>query len=160
MHGVRFIDLKGAKNACRGFRFDEDAKLLTIKGLSRRLPKLTTRIHAASDFAMFSDTSQSIASKDLQFSIEAEDGQLLGWCLMDEAEFSTGSVYGIQLMGKVERVQDSDGKRTKIYVESILLVHGGSESDEDGTYKRVGVGRISTPEPWFANCGVSNIRIT
>jgi hypothetical protein len=159
VHGVRFIDLKGAKNACRRFRFDENAKSLTFKGVSKQLPKLTRRTRATSDSAMFSDISQTVVSEDLQFSIEADNGQLLGWCLVDEVAPPTGNVYCIQLMSKVERSQRPDGMRTKTYIDSILLVQRASEGEANDTYKRVGVGRISTAEPWFVDCGIGNIRM-
>lgn len=159
VRGVRFIDLKGAKNTCRGFRFDEATKTLIINGVLKPLPKMTRRTHATSESAMFSDASQNIVSNDLQFSINSIDGEPLGWCLVDEATPPTGNVYCIQLMSKVERSQASGAKRTKKYIESILLIQRNSEGEEDDAYKRVGVGRISTAEPWFTNCGLRNIRL-
>lgn len=163
VHGVRFLDMKGAKNTCRGFRFDENKKSLTIRSVLRRIPKLIRRTHpdCSSRSAVFDDASHSIVSEDLQFLIEADDGQHIGWCLMDEPEVRDGDVYGIHLMSKVERQQGHDGNRTKLYTESILLVQraSNSEDEEVEVYNRIGVGRISTTEPWLKDCVLQSICI-
>ncbi|KAH7390966.1 heterokaryon incompatibility protein-domain-containing protein [Phaeosphaeria sp. MPI-PUGE-AT-0046c] len=161
VHGVRFLNLKGAKNTCPSFRFDEDVKTLTIKSVVKRLPKLTRRTHLEGPWisTLFVDVSHSIVSDDLQFSIEAEAGRHIGWCLFDEVDTHDSNVFGIQLMRNVERLQGSDGKRTRLYTESMLLVRRDNDSEGDNVYKRVGVGSICTTEPWFKDCVLQSICI-
>jgi hypothetical protein len=160
LHGVRYIDLAGAKNACDGFRFDDVTKTLTLRGAMKVIPSITTLVGVdmmSGLDALSANIPHNIVSANMLFAILAGDSTPIGWCVLDEGVVPGPEIYSLQLMSKTARVE-MDGRRSKLHTESILLLRGGGKTSQ--AFKRFGVGRIVTSNPWFGDCVARTIRIT
>jgi hypothetical protein len=159
MHGVRFIDIEGAKNVCNRFRFDDQMEALAITGAMRKVLHLTKcgdDNEPPSFASAFADAPHDIVSPDLQCSFGLDDGCPNGWCILDDKIRPKVDVYCLRLMSKTLRTQHG-GQRTKLYTECVMLLQLDDEDAE--TYKRVGVGKITTQQPCFQNCSHTTIFI-
>jgi hypothetical protein len=159
VHGVRFIDIEGAKNVCNRFRFDDQTEALAITGAMRKVLHLTKCGDDNEPFSFasaFADAPHDIVSPDLQCSFGLDDGCPNGWCILDDKIRPKVDVYCLRLMSKTLRTQHG-GQRTKLYTECVMLLQLDDEDAE--TYKRVGVGKITTQQPCFQNCSHTTIFI-
>jgi hypothetical protein len=152
LHGVRYLDLAGAKNACNGFRFDDATKTLNIRGAMKVNSSITTLANInvrSSTSAVFADVPHKIVSANMLFAILDGDSTPIGWCVLDEGARSDSETYCLALMNKTTRV-DADGERRRLYIETILLLRNDGNLSQ--TFKRLGVGRIVMSKPWFEDC--------
>jgi hypothetical protein len=157
LHGVRFLDLAGAKNTCGAFRFDDASKTLTLRGATKAIPSIIPLADADTESgyeARFADVPQKIVPGIMLFAVSDSSTDPIGWCILDEGAVPESELYGLQLMGKASKVE-VDGGKEKLNVDSILLLR----TDDRHTFQRVGVGRIVTSKPWFGDCGATTVRL-
>jgi hypothetical protein len=155
LHGVRFLDLAGAKNTCDAFRFDDATKRLTLRGAVKAIPSIIPLALADKESgyeAQFADVPHKIVPANMHFAVLDSSTLPIGWCVLDEGVVPESELYGLQLMGKVLKVQADIGKR-RLQVDSFLLLR----TDDRQTFRRVGVGRIVTSKPWFGDCGATTV---
>jgi hypothetical protein len=157
LHGVRFLDLAGAKNTCDAFRFDDAKKTLTLSGAIKAIPSITSLADADTKSACearFKDVPHRIVAGNMLFAILDGDADPMGWSVLDEGVIPDSETYALRLMGKTSKT-DGDVGRRRLHAESVLLLR----TDDQQTYRRVGVGRIFTSKPWFEQCVASTLRI-
>lgn len=156
LHGVRFLDIKGAKNACGGFRFDDATKTLTIRGLLRKVDRVSPLAESDAQEWILDDTPRNIIPATMSFALTSNDGTIIGWAALDEGAPVCGEIHCFQLMGKTTKRRT--GKETsKIFTDLVLLLR--VTHNNSGEYERVGVGIIRTSAPWYLGFAQADIRI-
>ena len=158
LHGVRYLEMHGAKNVCERIRFNESNQTLSMRA---RL-KIVPRIIPYDDFNSLSfmlvaarPSPPTHVPMDMIFVLHDDTG-LVGWCVMDEGVLPDGDVYCLRLMGSVVKNPIVGVKH--LYREWILLLC--CVDGEPDRFRRVGVGAIETKEtPWFGDCGIKQICI-
>lgn len=143
LHGVRFLDIKGAKNVCGGFRFDATTQTLTIRGVLRRIAHFSR--FAESKAAMDSpikDVAWDVVDAELLFAFRDAGERFLGWCILDEDKPLTSDVFCLRLMSN-KRDTSSQGAGDSLCKDWVLVLQHTNALDE---YKRVGIGRLSTSQ--------------
>jgi hypothetical protein len=151
LHGVRFVTLKGAKNACEGFRFDEPSKTLCIRSVTKEISKID-KLTAGSRGRWYTEHIPfGVAAASLQHVLWGDDGQHIGVAVLDEETVPSGKLCCLRLMRKATRPQPSpfipDERPAVRYEELVLILR--QKDDSDHIYERVGVGVLETATPWF-----------
>ena len=147
---VRFFDLKNAKNACRGFRFDEATKTLNINSILRKIPKPTalTEPQTPSSKPALEDAPTQLLVPSMLYALRADKDAAIGWCIMDEGTVPDCDIFCLQLMTKNSKVRAGE-QTIKTFREFVMLLQS-VPSNED-TFQRIGIGTITTEHPWFIN---------
>ncbi|KAH7086181.1 heterokaryon incompatibility protein-domain-containing protein [Paraphoma chrysanthemicola] len=157
---VRFLDIKGAKNVCEGFRFDEATKSLVIRSALRQVARLTLFDATSAEeerIPSLAGAPRDTVPADMLFTFQDDAGLSIGWAILDEPLAPNGAVYSLQLMSKVSKIQGTGGV-TKSYSEWTLLLRRTDKDRE--VFERVGLGLVSTGSPWFKDCGNVSVRIS
>lgn len=160
LHGVHFLNIKGAKNMCEGFRFDEAAHTLTVRGVVRKIPKgslLPTADVVPPVEAIPTDTLCKNLPAGMLSVIKVDDGQSSGWSLLDEGTWIDEDIHCLRLMSKTTRSRDAYGTNT--YTEEWVLLLRGLDTTPPARYERIGVARLASSNPWFQDLVVSNVVI-
>lgn len=156
LHGVRFLDIKGAKNTCDGFRFDEATGSLTIRGLLRKVARLSPLTEQDVPWWIVDDTPHTITPPAMSYTLHADDGSLIGWSALDEGTLDDGQVYCFPLMSK--RTKCRIGEETEWVFTDLVLLLQREHLDAD-EYKRIGVGMVRTSVPWFRDVVPAPVRL-
>jgi hypothetical protein len=97
---VRFVALKGAKNACESFRFDEASKTLSALGVAKKISKVE-RLTAGSRGRWYTERIPfGIAAASLQHTLWGDDGLHIGVAVLDEEVVPSGQMFCLRLMRK------------------------------------------------------------
>ena len=152
MNGVRFLDMKGAKNACERFWFDKDCNTIAMRGVMRKANRSAQSLdqspqaHLASISASMIGPPPAAAPSYLTHMLFAHDEALLGWAVLDEPGLMTGTdVFCLQLMNGRLTVKSQSSSNSKVCRSWLLLL----QEDSGGVYHRVGVGVMTTQMPSF-----------
>jgi hypothetical protein len=154
LFGGRFGDPRSVtKSACKGIRFDEASKTLAIRGTIKPIPKLKSWTdtvdskHVTSDEMLASlDGLHGTPPASQKRHILAEDGTSLGWAFLDENDAPSTGLRCLQLMSQKISAKKRGAKKS-LYHKWVLLLPGSE--DEIGRFQRVGMGVVTTDEPWF-----------
>ncbi|KAF2032983.1 HET-domain-containing protein [Setomelanomma holmii] len=108
---VRFFDIKGAKNACDGFRFDETTKTLTFRSATRDISGLALLADLAevAEDDVFADAPRDIVAADILYALQDDANQHIGWCALDEPELPNVDLFCLQLMSKTTKPKPASG---------------------------------------------------
>jgi hypothetical protein len=179
MHGIRFVSIKKTKNVCKGIRFDDEKRILTILGQLKKVPKIT--LSEANDQSQYEASLDSLTSARYKtFREELRYGQMpgivcslctiasetIGWGLLDEgcSPASVLDLHCLALMTKRSTLVDL-GSTTRGSQRSsqldwqedwALLLQKSAISDH--AFVRVGVGKIFW-RSWFHNEAIQQVRI-
>jgi len=154
LFGGRFGDPRSVtKSACKGIQFDKASKTLTIRGTIKRIPRLALpaatvdgkHIMSEEVLAPLHDLHGSPPASQKRY-ILADNGAVIGWAFIDEIDAPSTGLRCLQLMS--QRISAKKrGEKRPLYHEWVLLLPGSE--DEIGRFQRIGMGVITTEEPWF-----------
>jgi hypothetical protein len=151
LHGVRSAALKGAKNTCEGFRFDETSKTLSIRGVAKKISKLERLTAGSSGRWCTARIPFDIAAAALQHTLWGDDGLHIGVAVLDEEVMPSGKMLCPRLMRKAARPQPSpflsDDVLAMRYEELVLISRKSGEGDH--AYTRIGISMLETATRWF-----------
>ncbi len=142
-HGIRFLDIKGAKNACSGFRFDETTSSLIVHGALRKSVRLSPFVMTAMPQLPFEALLRDTVPADMLYTLHAEKDSVVGACVLDEGVPLDTNIYCLRLMSRMSPSKDLE-KASEEWVLCLRRIH-----DYADEYERVGVGKIITSVPWF-----------
>lgn len=157
LHGVRFLDIKAAKNACEEFRFDPGSHELSIRSVLEKVARLSPQVELDAATLVIEDSMVQALPASMLHTLHTDDGSSIGWCVLDEGAQIEGDVYAFRLMSKDSRSKHEGVKET-IYEEwALLLQRVDGMLDQ---YRRIGVARLTTTQPWFGDAALSWVRIS
>ena len=153
LHGVRFLTIHGAKNACTRFRFNESTSSLTVRGAVRKVSSVSP--FATKDIAQphFESVLYDTVSDDMLYALHADGGHIIGGCVLDEGLLMDSDIYCLRLMHRRTQSRASNVVH-KVSEEWVLCLRMLAD---DESYERVGVGKITTDVPWFQDCRTEDI---
>ena len=171
-HGVRFLNIKKAKNVSKSIRFDEQSKLLAIQS---RLTKLHGLIFPCPSqnvmgpgskykgcyitaFSKFEFEIFDHLPLSLAFTLVVQEEGTVGYAILDEGRLcSVVDVYCLSLMSKRDSRVSSEGK-VKWQVDWVLVLRQLQLKQEPVEYERIGVGKILWPY-WHQDGEVAQVCI-
>lgn len=156
LHRVRFLDLDGAKNACKAFHFDDKSHVLSIRGVVKSVSCLIPHEDVAtSEQSVFYKAPRSIVAPGFLYAIRDEGGGV-GWCVLDDdGECPSTDIRCLRLMSKTVKTR-IESRAEKMYSDFVMLLRGS----EDAIYKRIGVGCVSSSTGrWFDGAEEGSVRI-
>lgn len=159
LHGIRFLDMFGAKNMCERIRFDAANRTLSMRCRMKKIERIVPWDHGeAAKSLLFATGPQPPKSPDTNLGFVLHDNTgLVGWSVLDEGAVPDGCVYCLRLMGSVTKGSVMGGGKRWYREWTLLLKY--ADMDED-VFERVGVGAIITWEaPWFDGCEVREVRL-
>jgi hypothetical protein len=158
---VRFVAIRGAKNACEGFRFDEASKTLSIHSVAKEISRIGRLIMQSRGRWQTERIPFNIAPASLQHTLWEDDDHHIGVAVLDEEVVSGGKLCCLRLMWKKRRPLPSPVTITENpamrYEELILILWQNGEDEH--TYERIGVGVLETATPWFENMSPRSFNI-
>ena len=179
MHGIRFLNIKKAKNICKDIRFNKDHGTLIIRSQIKKAPKIITPLNPnLESFGKHDDdltparynTFMKEARNALQVSMACaicnDQAEALGWGILDEGERWTPSsdVFCLALMSRKAvpfptKESSETFKRTSqiSWQEDWVMLLQRSSSSTD-TYQRIGVGKVFW-KSWFQDELLQQARI-
>lgn len=146
MHGVRFLDIKKAKNACSGFHFDEANKILIIEAYIRKATITSSNIVQPDDTAHPPFTSLIVRDivgdqtrSHMMCYIHDNNGAVAGWAVLDEGgSVKNTTIMCLRLMTSKVINMNANGRKQKCIHEWVLLLQRVDGLAE--VYERVGAG--------------------
>lgn len=158
---VRFLDIKGAKNNCAGFDF-QDNKLFIRSRLRKVRPPNSvargTQISASTSPLALSSQVNLIMSEarkiptDLVKLLNDDVGNPLGWMVLDEPNLPSSSIVCLLLMSRIDRksrdsiLWDRPANPLKKYEDWVLILQ--QHENQTDSYVRIGVGKVYNPNWW------------
>ncbi|KAH7112452.1 heterokaryon incompatibility protein-domain-containing protein [Dendryphion nanum] len=163
IHGVRFLDMKHAKNTCERFHFDAETQALTVRASMKKVPNFISPfpLNHASECAItraLSTLTDALpaASRGRLRAVCNNTTDIFGWFLSDEDEFlSSEDTFCLQLMRGRFDLAHLQSKRC--YKEWIMVLQRSDSSTH--VFKRVGVGIILSFAPWFDEQPCTDVHI-
>ena len=155
MRGVRFFDIRKAKNACGGFHFDEKIKTLVIRGALRVLKPnslLPTTIETTPPIP----TMQNGVPPEMSATVYAGDGTVSGWAVVDEGRpTAMMEIYCLELMSRKVTARLADSVKQSHFESWVLFLQ--RKTGLEDTYERIGAGLISSASAWFEQEARKNV---
>jgi len=115
MRGIRFLNIKKAKNVCKYIRFNEDRGTLMIRSQMKKAPKITTPLTPNLESSgkpdddltparhnTFMEEARNTLIVSMACAIYTDQAEVLGWGILDEDERWTPSsnVFCLALMSR------------------------------------------------------------
>lgn len=104
MHGIRFLNIKRAKNVCKDIRFNEDRGTLMIRSQMKKAAKIITPLNpnlesfgkpdgdlTPARYNTFMEEARNTLPVSIACAIYTTQAEVLGWGILDEGERWTPS---------------------------------------------------------------------
>jgi hypothetical protein len=143
LQGLRFVAIRGAKNACEGVRFDEASKTLSIRSVAKEISRIGRLIVGSRGRWQTERIPLNIAPTSLQHTLWEDSDHHIGVAVLDEEIVPGGKLCCLLLMWKKTRPLPSPVTTTEdpaMRYEKLILILRQNGEDEH-TYERIGVGR-------------------
>jgi hypothetical protein len=169
MRGVRFLDIKHAKNSCDIARFNDSPMALTVRAQVTKISgmgSITDPYRPEPEFPMhmrgklLSDIKHPVPSAAL-CQLHFEDRGAQGWGLVDEFDaLPVEDIFCLTLMMKrgSDTPTEPEKSRGKIKWQEDWVLVLRSEDRDANTYRRVGVGKIFR-SPWVPEKSLTQVHI-
>lgn len=163
MHGIRFLNIKKAKNVCKGLKFDDKHGTLTIRSRMKRIHKILTLSNpdpgdfgkgnddlTAVRYNTFLEEIQNAIPAGMTCTICTDQTEVLGWGILDEVQPRTTSTHTfcLSLMSRKGVMTKSHGSNEDLestvnitWQEDWVMLLRQHETDVDA-YERIGVGKV------------------
>ena len=99
MHGIRFLNIKKAKNVCKDIRFNEDRGTLMIRSQMKKVPKIIAPLNpnlesfgkpdddlTPARYNTFMEEARNTLPVRMACAIYTDRAKVLGWGILEEGE--------------------------------------------------------------------------
>ena len=163
MHGIRFLNIKKAKNVCKDIRFNEDRGTLMVRSQMKKVPRIITPLNpnlesfgkpdddlTPARYNTFMEEARNTLPVSMACAIYTDRAKVLGWGILDEGERWTPSsnVFCLALMSRkafpfpTKESSETFKRTTRIsWQEDLVMLLQRSSSSTD-IYQRIRVGIV------------------
>lgn len=150
----RFCDQRSKpKSSCKVTRFDKTSKTMVVRGTIKsinRLAKWTDDVEwkytTPHDILASMNSLHGSPSASQKRYVLGNDGAVIGWAFIDEPDVPRNGIRCLPVMTQMISAKKLRRKLPLFHAWVLLLP--GSE-DDFGQFQRIGMGVITTVDPWF-----------
>ncbi|KAF2182505.1 HET-domain-containing protein [Zopfia rhizophila CBS 207.26] len=154
VHGVRFLDIKKAKNATEGIQFNEAKGNLIIRSRLNKAPKIIFpyMIQSSDGTPLISSNVvggvQSGLPSAMTCAVCAEEDAVLGWGVLDEGQVQhCHDIFCVLLMSKRVLIRQPPVSRISYQEELVLLLQKSDDSADTSIHLPLFAPSLSLTEP-------------